>query len=393
MSETCLNKSPSAHLYDVLLLDPRTATKGDVRNAYRRLALETHPDKNENRDHERFQRVNEAYTILSDDSRKQAYDRDRVAEQWQRLRRQQQTPPSSSSTPRYSNSGPTQENHHINAVFSRAFRESSGSHSFAVLPLKDTRMDFEVSPRELKYGVSKTVYVKLQQRCSPCTGSGIADVSERSRPCTTCRGAGKIIEYVSPLIGVQTACGRCGGLGRVANVPMAGKNACATCGGIGVIDATRGIYVSLPAGTIMNGKVYQIRNGPDMGDLFLRARYDDACRSYRINHDTGDVYVTVPLQLSEVLTGFRKTIDVFGEPKTVHSGRGAQNFERKYTDPTVPVVLKKGGIPSTNSKGTSAGDFIVRFEVMWPSDDDTTCETARRIKKYGDVIDKILVSP
>lgn len=379
---------PSTHLYGVLRLDPRNATKADVRNAYRRMALETHPDKNENTDHERFQLVNEAYTVLSDDARKQTYDRDAVAEQWQRLRQQQQR--------RQPNPPP---HHHLNAVFSRVFRGGSdrspdqqlGSGSFGVLPLKDTRADFEVSPRELKHGVSKTVSVRLQHRCPSCAGSGIAEVSERSRQCPVCCGGGKVIEYVSPLVGIQTACGRCAGGGRVANLPVTGKNACASCGGLGFSETSRSIHVRLPAGSIIDGKIYQIRNGPEMGDLFLRARYDDACRAYRIDHETGDVCISVPLQLSEVLTGFRKTIDVFGEIKTVHSGRGAQGFERKYTDPTLPVVLKGGGIPSAKSRGSSIGDFIVRFEVVWPSDDDKCCETAQRLKKYGDVIDKIFV--
>ena len=414
--------------YDLLQLPP-TASKDDIKRAYRKLALKSHPDKKNDDDSPAtitFQEINEAYTNLIDDDKRRLYDihGDNVDLNNSGNRRESGVRFGFGFGNRGQQQQQTQRRDFfdLDALFKNAFssfQNGNNHHPFVQkkqpeqrpdikrTELKNTIVDVTIDAAELRLGVSRTLAVVMQEGCTACVLSGVENESDRQHTCAECNGSGRVLQHVSPFVAVQTSCGSCAGLG---NVPcqVTKSNACKRCGGMGTRDEKRAIHVKLPAG-VSDGKTYTLKNGSNSGDLIVRVVYDTECKGYRINYSTGDVHLTVRLELTEVLTGFKKNIRVMGEDRLLQSGRGGQDrsnfntnetagkdFEKKpfcrYTDPSKPVVIQVGGLPPVNYVNTSArGNFVVDFDVTWPNDDEAESEIARKLRKYADVVSKILM--
>ena len=211
-----------------------------------------------------------------------------------------------------------------------------------------------------------------------------------------------MLQHIASFASVRLPCGHCSGSGVFEGRPTV-RNMCNLCAGSGAVDRTRSLDFRIPPG-VQDGKTYTWRR-ENSGDLIVRIEHDDTCKKYAIEPSTGEVSVTLTLTLEEVLTGFEKTVDVFGDLKTVQSGRGGETnankrkcgsgLHRRFTNPSKPVVLKGGGLPpaavdESPARKDHRGDFVVKFEVAWPDDDEGVSLVARRLHKYNDVIQKIM---
>ena len=214
--------------YEVLGL-PRTASDEEVRKAFRKLALEYHPDRNRSPDAtERFKEVNEAYQVLTDSEKRARYDR---------LGHAGVNTNGGAGFDGFTDFGG------FGDIFEAFFGGGARTRSTARRGA-DLRMTLALDFEEAAFGVEKEREIRRTEVCSRCMGT-------RSEPesspvtCLNCSGTGEIRRAAQSIFGQfmqVSTCGRCGGEGRVVSDP------CVQCGGAGTEVRRRKIAISVPAG-------------------------------------------------------------------------------------------------------------------------------------------------
>src|SRR3990170_5383106 len=220
--------------YEVLGV-PRNANKDQVKDAYRKLAMQFHPDRNKTPEaEEKFKEISEAYAVLSDDEKKRQYD----------------TLGHSGFDQRY-----TREDIFRGADFDsvgfgdlfRAFFGNRGGFGGFTEPVsrgQDLGYDLEITLEEAARGTEKEIEVPRTEKCDVCGGSG-ANPGTQARTCPRCNGAGKIqhMRKSNFAMYVQvTPCPTCRGKGILIDSP------CKNCQGSGLVKKRRRITVKIPAG-------------------------------------------------------------------------------------------------------------------------------------------------
>jgi molecular chaperone DnaJ len=243
--------------YYKILGVPRTALKEDIKNAYRRLAMKYHPDKNKGSKEaeEKFKDIANAYSVLSDDERRKAYDQggqEKVAE--------------TGFTGWTSTDDILRNFSDLFSGFGMRYhaerREPVGG--------EDARAAVSVDFRTAALGGTVSLGLQGPQTCSTCGGSGSRITPPRL--CSTCSGTGRVSQSASQpdqFFSITQPCGDCGGTG------IDRKNQCTHCHGRRIVDQLRKIEVRIPAG-VVNGQVLRLKSmghpGPrntPAGDLLL----------------------------------------------------------------------------------------------------------------------------
>jgi len=236
---------------------PRGASQEEIKQAFRKLARQYHPDVSKEPDaEERFKEMNEAYSVLSDEQKRAQYDR----------------------FGRVDNMGGAQDfNVNINDIFEELFgfggvgSSGRGSRRNAPRRGRDLQMVVELTFEEAIFGVEKEIKFEREETCATCRGSG-AEPGSTPQTCDTCGGRGEVRQVRQTFI-VQmvetTTCPKCQGRGQII------EKLCHTCAGRGLERKKVTKKVSIPAG-VDNGM--QIRlpgeggpgtNGGPNGNLFL----------------------------------------------------------------------------------------------------------------------------
>jgi molecular chaperone DnaJ len=333
--------------YYELLGVPRTCSEAEIKKAYRKLAMEFHPDRNSAPEAEvRFKEITEAYEVLRDPGKRAAYDR-------------------------YGKAGVGAGGgggfHHVDLgealnIFMRDFGGMGGFESiFGGGQRSDHRkgQDIKVTVRltlsEVALGVKKTVKIKSLERCTACTGSG---AKEGSRPitCTTCGGSGEVRRAARSVFGqfISVApCARCNGEGTIISEP------CEVCRGEGRVRGERTVSVEVPPGVSTNNYLTLrgqggagARSGPN-GDLIvmLDIREDD-----RFERQGDDLVYDLSLSFSQAALGGEHTVPTpYGE-ESLRVAAGTQ------TDTVLRVRNK--GLPVLGQD--RKGDLLVRVHVWTP---------------------------
>ncbi|QTN19945.1 molecular chaperone DnaJ [Brevundimonas sp. AJA228-03] len=334
--------------YEVLSVE-RTIDAAGLKSAYRRLAMEHHPDRNGGSEESmaRFKEISEAYTVLSDDQKRAAYDRFGHA------------------GVNGGGGGGQQGFHDVNDIFSQVFGDAFGDVFGGRRPSNgprrgsDLRYDLEITLEQAYQGADVEIAVPTTATCETCEGSG-ARPGTRPRTCSTCGGAGRV-RQANGFFQVERTCPGCGGSGQ--NV-----DPCATCQGHGQVRKTRKLALKVPAGVDDGSRIRLsgegdagTRGGP-RGDLyvFLSVTPHDL-----FERDNLDLLVTVPVSMTVAALGgeieapclMSEACD--GQCKApVSVPAGAQ------TGKTVRIRGK--GMPHLN--GRQRGDLVVELFVETPTD-------------------------
>jgi len=334
-------KSP-ADYYEILEIT-REATEEEIRRAYRRLAMEWHPDRNKSDEAaEKFKEINEAYQILIDPQKREMYDR----------------------FGRVDIGGNSQGRGFegmgfpggFGDIFDAFFGGAGARRSTSVRRGDDLHYAFAVPFEEAVFGVDKEVEVVRAQACSMCNGRRSAPGKDFIR-CNNCRGSGEVRRSASSFFGqfVQVvACNVCQGEGRVLEHP------CPECKGVGRQNQRRKINVKIPAG-VDDGTQLRITgegeagwNGGPPGNLFISL----TVKPHAIFDRNGtDLVLEIPVNMAQAALGDRITIPLLGggiEELKVPPGvqHGAQ------------FRVKGKGVVSLN--GGRLGDLLVSLKVVTP---------------------------
>lgn len=325
--------------YEVLGV-PRDADQETIKKAYRRLAMENHPDRNpgDHQAEERFKDIGRAYEILGDPGRRASFDR------W--------------GTPE---GAPGMDMGFGLDDAIRSFMEAfgfggmGGGRTRTRRRGEDVEQILDLTLQEAALGGSRTLQVRRAEPCPDCSGLG-ADPSAGHRQCPACGGAGRTRSSRRTLLGtfqsVET-CEACGGEGRQA------VRKCQSCRGSGTRIQERTISVDIPPG-ITEGYTVRLRNqghapgGADPGDLLLTVRSVDYGPFAREGDDL--VYV-LRLSIPEAALGVALEVpSVSGRPRRVEVRAGSQ--------PGDTVLLRGEGM--TRLRGGGRGDLRIRLDVHIP---------------------------
>ncbi len=363
--------------YEVLGIN-KTATKDEIKSAYRKLAKKYHPDINHDPDApEKFKEVQEAYDILYDDKKRQMYD------QFGMAAFEQGASTGGAGNP-FQGGGFSSQGFggvDLGDIFSSFFGGGSRRSGANVGPRRgdDTAQRVRIDFMDAIMGKKILVPVSYDERCDACGGTG-AKTPNDVHTCDQCGGRGYINTTQRTIFGVvenQSVCPKCGGSGKIVT------DKCPKCSGKGYIHIKRNLEVNVPAGInagqqiLIKGKGERGINGGDNGDLYLEIVIIP--HKY-FRRDGNDIHIDIPISFVDATLG--KSIDVptvYGDVEvTIPAG----------TQPNQILRLKGRGIKDMR-KGTP-GDEYIHIIVNTPkkisSEQKKLLEEFQAKEKKGDSI-------
>ncbi|MCK9520769.1 MAG: molecular chaperone DnaJ [Dehalococcoidia bacterium] len=333
--------------YEILGVD-RNATPQDLKKAYRRLAMEFHPDRNPSHDAaDRFKEVNRAYEVLSDPEKRSIYDRFGHAGVDGAMGG---GPQSFEGFSTFDGFGDI-----FDAFFgggSRGGRRRRGPARGA-----DLRYNLRLTFEEAVFGVEKEIEYTRLERCDRCTGKG-AEPGSDLVTCPECNGAGEIRRAQQSIFGQfvnVSACGRCGGEGRIV------QNPCSQCHGQGRIKKTRRISVKVPAGVDdgaqirLSGEGEAGVRGGEEGNLYVVLSVAPDSRFVRVEDH---ILFDLPVNIAQAALGAKVTIPTLDGEMEFEVPSGTQSGEE--------FVIRGKGVPHLQRNGR--GDMVVRVTAVVPEE-------------------------
>ena len=328
--------------YDLLGVS-RTASDAELKQRFRSLARELHPDVSSEPDAERrFREVAEAYEVLSDPERRALYDRYGKAGLQRR-----------GFEPAFTDFGS------IADIFAAFFGEDVGGAAGQRARAQrggDVQVVAAIELEEAFTGVSARVPVEVAMSCERCGASG-AEPETGSRTCPTCSGAGIVRSVSQNIFGQfvqQRTCPDCGGSGEVLERP------CAECAGEGRRLVRRELEVEIPAG-IHDGQQIRVRGeghagfrSTERGNAFVVVRVRPDPRFVR---DGDDLHTALRLTMTDAALGTTATVGSLSGDVELEVPPGTQPGEVR--------VLAGHGMPSL--RGGRRGSLYVRLDVAVPT--------------------------
>ena len=337
--------------YEVLGVS-KSASKDEIKSAFRKLAKKYHPDisKEENAE-EKFKEVQEAYSVLSDDNKRRQYDQFGHAGV--------NGNGAGSGFGGFNGAGFGFDASDLGDIFDDLFGagfgfggSSSRRSSSRTRRGSDILMQVDLTFEEAVFGCEKDFDLDVVAECDKCDGKG----GFHEETCSRCHGSGTITSEQRTILGsfmTKTTCPDCGGKGKTY------REVCSKCHGKGSVKARKTITVSVPSG-IDNGERLRVpgkgnsgENGGASGDLYLEFHIKE--HKY-FKRDGLDIYLEVPINMAEAVLGCKKEIPtIYGNVKlTISSGIDSGDKQR----------LKGKGIKDSTSR--KVGDMYVIFKVVTP---------------------------
>lgn len=354
--------------YEVLGVD-RSASANDIKKAYRKLAIQYHPDKNpgDKEAEEKFKEAAEAYSVLSDADKKARYD-------------QFGFEGVSGAGGGGGFSGAGMDMNDIFSMFGDIFGGRGGFGGFSGFgggsagPQKhrgsDLRVKAKLTLQEIANGTTKKFKLKKYVSCNHCNGSGAEGNSFET--CPECKGTGRIIRTQQSFFGMmrsEVPCPHCQGEGKVI------KNKCSHCHGEGVVLGEEVVEVQIPAGVVegmqlsMRGKGNAGKRGGINGDLLIVIEEE---KHPELIRDENDLIYSLLLDIpTATLGGFAEIPTIDGRAKvTIDPG----------TQPGKVLRLRGKGLPTLNGYGK--GDIVVNISVYIP--ETLSKEEKKTIESFKD---------
>jgi molecular chaperone DnaJ len=345
----------------------RTASDDDIKKAYRKLAMQYHPDRNNGAKEaeEKFKEITEAYDVLRDPQKRAAYDRYGEAG----LR------------------GGTGGFHHVDlsealGIFMRDFGAFAGLDEMfgfgggrsggSVRSGADVKVTIPLTLAEVATGVEKKINAKLLEPCDRCSGSG-AEPGSKPVTCSTCNGSGEVRRAQRSFFGqfvTVAPCPTCKGEGTVVHTP------CKKCRGEGRLREEREITIEVPPG-VATGQYMTLRaagnagqRGGPRGDIHVIFEVAD---DPRFERDGEELYTEVLVTYPQLALGADVIVPTVTSSATVKIPPGTQSGQVFH--------LRGRGLPRVNASGT--GDLHVRVQLWTP--DRLTDEEQTLIERLAEV--------
>lgn len=332
--------------YDVLGV-PRSASDGEIKSAFRRLAREYHPDVNKSPEaEEHFKEINEAYAVLGDQQKRSAYDR-------------------------FGHAGvdgfggmPDFTNVDLGDIFEELFGFGFGRRSARQrnAPRRggDLQYNLTLEFEEAVFGAEKKIEFTRDEECSHCDGSG-AEPGTSPSTCPTCAGRGEVRQSRQTLFGnmVQvTTCPSCRGSGEIIGNP------CTVCNGRGLERKMVAKTVEIPAGVDsgtqvrLNGEGQPGINGGPKGDLFIAINARPH-KYFRRRND--DILLDLDINIAQAALGADVEVPTVDGDTLLSIPAGIQ--------PGKVLRMRGKGVPHLRGKGRGDQLVLINIEVPTRLDD------------------------
>lgn len=340
--------------YEVLGVE-KNASADEIKKAYRKKAIQYHPDKNpgDKAAEEKFKEAAEAYEVLSDPQKRQRYDQFGHA--------------GMGGAGGFSGGGMSMEDifSHFGDIFGGAgfdlgdlFGGGGRSRGPRVRRGSDMRVKVRLTLEEIATGCEKKIKVRKQVQCKSCNGTGSED--GRTETCPTCKGTGRTVRQQRGIFGmmqVQAECETCHGEGQII------KNKCAKCNGEGVMRDEEIITINIPAGVAagmqltMQGKGNAAPRGGVAGDLLILIE-EEQHKDF-IRQDSDLIYNLLLDMPTAILGGQIQIPTLSGEARiTITPG----------TQPGKVLRMRGKGLPRIDQYGRTygTGDLLINVGVYIP---------------------------
>lgn len=353
--------------YEVLGVD-KSATADAIKKAYRKKAIQYHPDKQQDKSEaekkeaeDKFKEAAEAYSVLSDPDKRARYDQFGHA-----------------GVGGAAGGGFSGEGMDINDIFSMfgdifggggfsgfgGFSGGGGRTQQTRYRGSDLRVKVKLTLQEISTGVTKKFKLKKYVACSHCNGSGAE--GNATETCPECKGTGRVIRTQQSIFGMmrtETACPRCGGEGKII------KNKCPHCNGDGITMGEEVVEVNIPAGVVegmqlsMRGKGNAGKHNGVNGDLLILIEEE---KHPQLIRDENNLVYNLLLDIPTATLGGVAEIPTIDGAARVNIDAGTQ--------PGKVLRLRGKGLPSVNGYGR--GDIVVNVSIYIPetlSKDEKKC--------------------
>ena len=358
--------------YDVLGVK-KGASLDEIKQAYRKLALQYHPDRNKSKEaEEKFKEINEAYAVLSNPEKRKQYDaygpdqfNQRFSEEdifrgfdFQNIFRNMGFDVGDQGFSGFGNIDDIFDN-----LFNRGSQYGQGTRG------NDILARVRLSMLEAVNGATKTLTIKHIAQCDRCAGTG-AEPGSKVITCPTCNGRGQVANARRTPFGVMqtiTTCPTCGGSGKVP------EKKCRKCGGTGRIQKDDSVEVEIPKG-VDTGTRLRLRGLGDYGtsrrgDLYIDVEVEP---DPRFKRKVDDLVTTIHVPFYTAILGGTIEAPTIDGSESVKISPGTQSGDT--------AVIKGKGVPRFNRAGV--GDEIIRIQVDLPK--KMTQEQEELIRKYAE---------
>ncbi|MEA3000245.1 MAG: molecular chaperone DnaJ [Sphingomonadales bacterium] len=329
--------------YELLQVD-RSADERALKSAYRRLAMECHPDRNGGcpEAEKKFKAISEAYDCLKDPQKRAAYDRFGHA---------------AFRNGGFGGNGGAQDFGSFSDIFENIFGEfmngAQADRRSNVMRGSDLRYDLEIGLEDAYQGKEVELRLDTSVQCEPCHGSG-AKPGTQARTCATCHGRGQVRAQQGFFV-VERTCPSCRGVGETIADP------CERCRGDGRVEKQRSLTVRIPAGVDEGTRIRLsgegesgVRGGPS-GDLYI---FVHLARHAIFQREGNTLFTRCPVSIT--LAALGGSLEVPGLDRAKHEVRippGIQSGKQ--------LRIRGAGMPVLNGRGH--GDMVIQVEVETPT--------------------------
>ncbi|QQS41115.1 MAG: molecular chaperone DnaJ [Acidobacteriota bacterium] len=343
--------------YEVLGVG-RGASESDIKRAYRRLAVQYHPDKNpdDREAEEKFKEAAEAYSVLSDSQKRARYDRFGHAGMGGSA--------GGGFDPGFTNI------EDIFDLFGFGDMFGGGGRRTTVQRGADLRYDYQITLEEAAEGKDAKIEIPRLETCESCSGKGTAEGTD-PETCITCSGSGQT-RYQQGFFSVMRTCPNCSGKGQII------KDPCTECRGQGRVEKKKTLELKIPAGVDsgsrlrVGGEGESGVNGGPNGDLYV---FISVKAHETFERQGSNLYTSAPISFAQAALGAEIEVKTLDGEETLKIPAGTQ---------TGTVFRIKGeGMPALGGRGK--GDLFVAVTLVTPK--SLTKEQRKLLEKLAEVED------